>query len=403
MQVVVNDKNKKLYFGKDEKNKQCKQCGADCVDCIENYEKCIKCSDGFEPISGICTLKQPEETSSDISSEDQSEQLPIPQINPICFAAYDDENITIYKRCYYCVNEEKTVSVQVISSNYSDFKNESHGGTIYIINCQLDSIYSNFINCVSLNGGGGAIYVKNSKNLVNHVTFINLTFTKCEALFGGAIYIYSSEKTNNVTFTNCTFVSNKAIYKYGEKRFFGGSAVFLTSQQCFVYNCQFIKNIGKGAAFKIHLKFDDNLNSNLLNENIKSELVISSCSFEKNDESKSAIYLINENEGNNVKIQDCDFKGNLKKGEHFIDGSFLGFKHVKGLSVHSCNFGNETNAGINSNLMNEAAPSRKYEYMNKLIMICLICAAVFAGSVLLIYVNFKTRYEQKDFSIEIKE
>ena len=75
-----------------------------------------------------------------------------------------------------------------------------------------------------------------------------------------------------------------------------------------------------------------------MDENHKSNINIFSCSFEDNEEIKSAIYLISEKDGNQIQIRECNFKSKLKKGEYFIDGKFVGSKNSKGVEIQSCKF-----------------------------------------------------------------
>lgn len=94
-------------------------------------------------------------------------------------------------------------------------KNVSHGGAVYVISCEIEACDANFTNCVSENGRSG-IYVKISKNLVNHI------YLKT------SICIYSSYEANNITISNCIFVSNEASGRstVSDNEFFGGGTVY---------------------------------------------------------------------------------------------------------------------------------------------------------------------------------
>lgn len=78
---------------------------------------------------------------------------------------------------------------------------------------------------------------------------------------------------------------------------------------------------------------------------------IFSCSFENNEKSKSAIHLISEKEGNQIQIYECSFKGELKKGEYFIDGNFVGSKNSKDIDIQSCKFDRKMDVAVNSNML----------------------------------------------------
>lgn len=273
---------------------------------------------------------------------------------PVCIAHFDEKNITIGDRCYYSVYDEKHVLIILISNLFSDFKNESSGGSVYIINCELEANNANFTNCVSLGGGGGAIYVKNSKNLVNHVRLENLYFLKCKALYGGAIYIYSSDTKNNVTFTNLTFVSNEARNKKfanNKKELFGGGAVFLTSKNCFVTGCKFNSNKGSSGAFKIFNIFDEET-TNLHQLDAKENLfAFHGCQFNNDKKTKNAIFLVNVEANSKIELNKCIFNGKLDKGSYYIDGNFEDNQASPEINIQSCDFNYEIEDAVNSRFL----------------------------------------------------
>ena len=302
---------------------------------------------------------------------------------PVCYAYVDKKNITIGDRCYYLVYDEKYVLIHVISANFSDFKNVSHGGAVYVINCEVEANDANFTNCVSVNGGGGAIYVKNSKNLVNHIRLENLFFTECKAVYGGAVCIYSSDETNNVTILNCTFISNKASShsSASDNGFLGGGAVFVTFKQCYVFNCKFMLNKGHGGAFKIYNKFDQQTtNLKKLGGNDENSFIINGCQFDHYQKAKSAIYLDGAKEGTKIQINQCVFHGKLNNGVHYIDGNFVGNQASPEIKIQSCDFDYKMEDAVNSKFLVDSIHNRSI--VKSSIAISEVVALLFASAII---------------------
>lgn len=146
--------------------------------------------------------------------------------------------------------------------------------------------------------------------LNNSITFGSNNFSRCTAVFSGAIY--SSSEAIEVYFSLCSFVENKVT---GEKRnhhFYGGNSLFLTGQNCQMLNCSFMKNKGSGCAIKLHKKIDENkmMYGHLLSEKVDVIQIIE-CSFEMNPDSSSSIYYLSDKSGSKVEMIDCEFIGQL--------------------------------------------------------------------------------------------
>lgn len=116
---------------------------------------------------------------------------------PSCIVFVNDINITIYRCSYY---GEEDVLIHIIRNNFTDFYNASDGGAVLLYDSGFECNNVSFTECISMNGGGGAIYIKNSRTLKYNITFNNTCFTRSYAAYGSACYIYSSSNSNDVLF-----------------------------------------------------------------------------------------------------------------------------------------------------------------------------------------------------------
>ena len=263
----------------------------------------------------------------------------------------NDLNITLY-RCEYNGNQED-ILVRIIRTNFTDYFNESDGGAVLITNCGFECNGVNFTECVSLNGGGGAIYIKNRRPLKYNITLNATCFTRCKAAYGGGCYIYSSSDKNEVLLEYCSFNSNSITNK--KEKYFGGSSLFLSSKNGNINFCCFKNNKGKFGSVKIYNKFDDELNKLKKlddEEDDKNSFSIINCDFDENQESSSMIYYVSGKVASDVVINDCNFKGKLDKGSHYIEGKVLE-KDKKKLQVKSCQFDSKSIDPINIELVND--------------------------------------------------
>lgn len=80
--------------------------------------------------------------------------------DPTCLFIKNDDNI-ILNRCSYN-GDDYEILIYVIKTNFKNFVNESDRGAILILNSGFECTSVNITECISLNGGGVAIYIKNS-------------------------------------------------------------------------------------------------------------------------------------------------------------------------------------------------------------------------------------------------
>lgn len=116
-----------------------------------------------------------------------------------------------------------------------------------------------FTHCVSTKGGGGAIYVKNSYDLLHNITIKDDSFIRCQALYGGACYFYSHLENNGVKITGSMFSQNVATERKGtveNKNLFDGNHIFITVKNLNVLNSTFEKGKGNIGSVKIYNVFD---------------------------------------------------------------------------------------------------------------------------------------------------
>lgn len=246
--------------------------------------------------------------------------------------------------------EGKSVLIKVISTNFTHInKNYINGTAIHIDNCGLECNRTLFVDCVISEGCGGAIYIRNTFDISNNITFEDLTFIKCKAICGGAVFIHSDREENEVLIRNCTFVSNEAFHKKFSNSIslYGGSAIYLSSHDANVIDCSFKQNIGKGGCVKI--ESINNKNKRILQLEIEpNPIKISGCSFENVKKSESSIVF--EDDISEIEIKECNFKGKLKKGFHYIDGKTI---NKDKLRIKDCLFEYDTNSSINTKLIKQ--------------------------------------------------
>ena len=139
-----------------------------------------------------------------------------------------DKCKTDNNRCQTVVSENTHEHVVIEASTFKEFKNEDNGGANYFVNCGVTLNNDKFIKCESTKAGGGAIFIMNDLDLVNHITLENIVIESCTAVFGGAAYIYASSPNNRVNLTSCSFkkcIAQKSASNAGD--LFGG-ALYLT-------------------------------------------------------------------------------------------------------------------------------------------------------------------------------
>ena len=121
-----------------------------------------------------------------VSSEESSEPLP----SAITCGVFDGNE-------YYQIDVCKhTVNVIVLLDNFTDYLQNEDGSAINLANCGLQCNDTNFVDCISSEGAGGAIYYKNSLEIANNATFTNTKFLRCKTLAFGAIFFIPSNVFN---------------------------------------------------------------------------------------------------------------------------------------------------------------------------------------------------------------
>lgn len=317
----------------------------------------------------------------------------IPELlDPTC-GFWESGEFNVYNDCDFINNDNKLVYINVLSSNFTNYvKKDDDGGAIHLINCGIHCNETVFVDCVSSFGGGGAIYINNTLDMQNKATFIDLMFLRCKASYGGAVFIYTTTDLFDISFTRCKFESNEAL-KHSpsnneDKYFYGGNAVFLIAKKSDVINCSFVNNKGAGGSIKIYNKYEGNRKIEQLEEN-ENTFSILGCLFEEAN-SKGAINFIQDKSGNNLDIIDCQFKGNLKKGFHYIDGKML---NKEKLRIKSCNFEIYKNNSLNIDLI-EKLPIR-IDKLNRISILAIVSIVIFGALTIFVILKVKSIILQK--------
>ena len=278
----------------------------------------------------------------------------------MCYAISNEKSTAISNHCYYKINEcRESTYVSVIRSNFTSFVDENDGSAAYIVNSgfQINGTY--FVQCISFNGGGGAIYIKNKCDTELNTTILNCSFIKCRAVYGGGSFIYSSSNESLILIHNSVFINN-SVTKYNpiDKKdiYFSGSALFLYTKSADVRDCHFNFNKGKGAC-KVVFKFDDNDKQSrkamLLDENKKSMLVISGCVFD-HEEKPISLMSLNNNE-NNLEVKECLFKGKLLEDTNNIKEK-QEFNKNPMILIDSCSFDIDPNSAVIADTIDSNEP-----------------------------------------------
>lgn len=328
----ANDYESLIYYGNNNKTFTCERCiESGCVDCSSNYLVCSACDSQHVVEFGECY--------------------------PPDYVVLVETNCSEIERCNYSVYKMKSVQVVVLVSSFTNKDQQLEGGAFYITDCAVSCENTSFINCTS-HGGGGAIYIKNSKELSNDINLTSLVFFKCKANYGGAVYIYSSYIENNITVYDCKFYSNEIKSDYIDDKdpnLCGGSAFFLSSQKCDIQKCIFENNKGKKGAFKIYMNFDKLEKANKLKkmDEIESDnlLSISNCEIKMRPKDESGIFIEGKETGK-IEIVECGFSGKLGKDAKYIGGR-LNLKNSEKVQVRNCQFEYEDKSSVRIELLKD--------------------------------------------------
>ena len=267
--------------------------------------------------------------------------------NPLCSIIDEFGNMTLSNRCEYEGSEDHKVTVEITRSNFTDFHENEDGGAIRVKNCEVRCNGTLFLNCSSGIGGGGGIYINNTINTEINIDLINLTFIQCHAIYGGAVFIRSIHESSKILVYNCSFDSNRALGKKSIDSLYGGSALFLATRGVNLNYSTFSHSKGQGGAIRIEdcyygLDFESKFNKRIKlsdEENMKT-FSISDCYFEEeDDDSTNSILDATGNEGKEIELINCIFKGKSANEKNYINDDA---KHK--FHIISCSFDNDTNA-----------------------------------------------------------
>ena len=336
-------------------------------------------------------------------------------IDSPCAVSKNNVDTQLGNRCQYSADEnDKSVVIHVLRTNFTDYKNESNGGAIYIFNCGFYIHKIIFTRCLTLNGGGGAIYIKETHALEHNITFDACLFTGCKAVFGGACYIYCSSDVNDVTITGCTFSSNVA-YKRNSNNdgsmLYGGSSLFLTVRNSFIGKSNFVSNKGPGGSIKIYNKYDEETSkvSSLEFRSKERINMISDCHFENEEKSETSIFYVNDKDGSKIELNQCTFKGKLGKDSYYIIGELLA-KDAPKIHIKSCDFEDKSDSPLNQKLINneivigfKEKSGKKYGFAEYHLISTTIYLAAFVVTILIIILKFRNYAANNDFDDKIDD
>lgn len=249
--------------------------------------------------------------------------------------------------CEKIVNDvTQNVHVYIDISSFNGVQNkEGNGGAICIENAALKVNKSEFVQCDSTNGAGGAIYVRNTFDITCTYLLENLKFDKCEAEYGGAVYIYAESRKVTAIIKYCKFTGNLArAPKSTPNNNFGGSAVYLWVYKGEFNGNTFESNKGPGGALKIVNDFPSpsSSSSSLRTLGSSSAMVkIAKCDFVIHKDADCSIYYLQGRNGPSFEISNCRFDGKLAHSAHHIDGAALKEKSSPKLLVQSCKFSSD--------------------------------------------------------------
>lgn len=317
----------------------------------------------------------------------------------------NSEPEVINDRCSYNGNgRDTTLFVDVIKTKFVGFHQTQSGGALHITNCGVKCKNAQFRDCQANPGGGGAIYIKNTISLSNNVDLENLNFVECQAVFGGAIYVYSDSERNSVNIVKCSFSRNSLISGKGSEN--GGTALYLTVRKGTVNDCTFSET-NKGNMIKISNNYDGGRSAVHLDNHKKDDLLlINGCKFEQSKDADSSIFYESFVETSKLSIINCQFKGKLNNDSHYIEGKFLK-ENEKNFIVNSCSFEQNNKLAISLKFVNENPDRSRSNYFtfitNNLMVVASILAVLAILAVIVAFIVIRSAKNQKSDSNEKEE
>ena len=239
--------------------------------------------------------------------------------------------------CNFTIKNQNDVIIRIILTNFTDYIEMYDGGAVYINNAGLDCTSISFTHCISTKGGGGAIYIKNTPDLLHNVTIDDTLIKRCQAQYGGGCYIYSQSEENEVFITRSNFSENVAILKKQtdeSKNFFGGSHLFITAKNVIVKFSIFEKGVASGV--KVYNVFDQIVGGAKKLDEAPNHIFISGCNFDHEGDS-SSINFIDAKSDSKIELVECSFAGKIAENSHYIDGK-VASKDADNIKLISCNF-----------------------------------------------------------------
>lgn len=278
--------------------------------------------------------------------------VPSPEATPV---ETDAQSITIndYNKITECGTDKRyekevynydSVLVKIEVSSFDNVRHNDKGGAVHIINAGIRCSNTHYNHCKSVQGSGGAVHISNTYNYKMEMSFDGTIFNDCEALYGGAIYLYSNSDKNTPSIINCEFTNSRATTtkETNVNGKYGGGGIFITAKTYDLSNNHFIQSTG--SVCMIYNKFD-NPNSRLLSSRKSGK--ISYCTFETTKDSTCALYCLFGQGSSNVELSQCTFKGELSSGnDHYIDGESEVSKGPK-LIITKCKFASTIKKAIN--------------------------------------------------------
>lgn len=294
------------------------------------------------------------------SSSPKPSLSPTPSLTPSCSPSesFMPSQIPITdvcehdSHCRYEGSIDNQVSVTVSTTIFSNIQSTENGGALLLKNAGLNCTNIVFSGCQAKqgqsgntnsneSGGGGGIYIKNEIGTSNPILLNSVNFSNCKAKYGGALFIYSSSVSSPVKIINCQFTTNQATstsYSNNLEQS-GGSAIFITSRDLFISDCNFFKNIGE-SQLKVENVFNqtnNEKNSKILQGQPATSNVIRFCRFVIEKQAQCSLYYKTGENGVLCKLMNSVFVGNLSPGNYHINGKMLTQNSPK-LVVVGCKF-----------------------------------------------------------------
>lgn len=262
-------------------------------------------------------IKNGQDSNLDFNFTEDFEELPEEERpTSFCTVIDDQSNSNVISgRCKHS-GTGKTVFIQISNSKFNNFEISEDGAALQLTNCGFDCTETTFQNCHTTTGGGGAVYIKNTIELDHNVVITKTNFISCKAYYGGAVCILVGSEKNEVQIDFCSFLSN-SLFESKNDVPTGGSAIYVTAKVALILHTKFRGQ--KGTSVRIN---DVGNAFQSVSKNSK-KIKIYKCQFEQNDESEYSIDCDKSSTVNKIEVVECNFKGKLAKGAHYVNDKNL--------------------------------------------------------------------------------